>query len=30
MGWMDGVKRSLNEREMSVEQGRIIVHDISK
>ena len=25
MGWMDGVKRVLNERGMCVEQGRMIV-----
>ena len=29
-GWIDSVKRALNERGMSVEQGRMIVHDISK
>ena len=29
-GWMDGVKRALNEREMSVEQGRMIVCDRSE
>ena len=27
MGWMNGVKRALNKRGMSVEQGRMIVHD---
>ena len=27
MGWMDGVKRALNEREMFMEQERMIVHD---
>ena len=29
-GWMDGVKRALNERVMSVEQGRMIVRDRSQ
>ena len=29
MGWMDDVKRMLNERGMSVEQGRMIVCDRS-
>ena len=27
MKWMDGVKRALIERGMSVEQGRTTVHD---
>ena len=27
-GWMDDVKRALNERVMSVEQGRMIVLDL--
>ena len=26
MGWMDGEKKVLSERKISVEQGRIIVH----
>ena len=30
MGWMDGVKRALNERRMCVEQGRMIVCDRSE
>ena len=30
MGWMDGVTRALNERGMSVEQGRMIVRDRSE
>ena len=30
MGWMNGVKRALNQRGMSVEQGRMIVHDRSE
>ena len=29
-GWMDGVKRALNERGMSVEPGRMIIHFISE
>ena len=29
MEWMDGVKRALNERVMSVEQGRMM-HDTSE
>ena len=29
-GWIDGAKRELNERRMSVEQRIIIVHDRSK
>ena len=29
MGWMDGVKRALDERGMSVERGRMIVRDRS-
>ena len=29
-GWIDGVIRALNERGMSVEQGRMIVCDRSK
>ena len=29
-GWMDILKRALNERGMSVEQGRMIVCDRSK
>ena len=29
-GRMDGVKRALNEGGMSVEQGRMIVQDISE
>ena len=28
MGWMDGVKSTLNERGMSVGQARMIVRDI--
>ena len=27
MGWMDDVKRALNERPMFMKQGRMIVHD---
>ena len=27
MGWMNGVKKALDERGMSVEQGRMIVRD---
>ena len=27
MGWRDGVKRTLNERGMSVRQARMIVRD---
>ncbi len=27
MGWMDSVKRALGARGMSVEQGRVLVHD---
>ncbi len=27
MGWMDSVKRALGARGMSVEQGRVVVHD---
>ncbi len=27
MGWLDGVKRALGERGMSVEQGRVFVRD---
>ena len=30
IGWMDGLKRVLNERGISVEQGRMIVHDRSE
>ena len=30
IGWMDGLKRVLNERGMFVEQGRMIVHDRSE
>ena len=30
MGWMDDVKRALDERGMSVEQERMIVHVISE
>ena len=30
MGWMDSVKRGLNERRMCVEQGRMIVSDRSE
>ena len=30
MGWMDCLKRELSERGMSVEQGRMIVHDRSE
>ena len=30
IGWMVGVKRALNEREMSVEQERMIVSDRSE
>ena len=29
-GWMDSVKRALNENGKSVEQGRMIVHDKSE
>ena len=29
-GWMDGVKRVWNEREMSVEQGKMIMYDRSE
>ena len=29
-GWMNNVKRASNEKEMSVEQGRMIVHDRSE
>ena len=29
-GWMEGMKRALNERGMSVEQGRMIVSDGSE
>lgn len=29
IGWIDGVRRALYERGMTVEQGRIIVHDRS-
>ncbi len=27
MGWLDNVKRALVARGMSVEQGRVVVHD---
>ncbi len=27
MGWLDSVKRVLGARGMSVEQGRVVVHD---
>ena len=27
MGWIDGVKRALDARGMSVEQGRVVVRD---
>ena len=27
MGWMDSVKRALDVRGMSVEQGRVVAHD---
>ncbi len=27
MGWLDSVKRALGARGMSVEQGRVLVHD---
>ena len=30
MGWMDGVKRALNEKGMSVEQRSMIVVDRSE
>ena len=30
MGWIDRMKRALNAREMSVEQGKMIVCDRSK
>ena len=30
MGRMNSVKKALNEREMSVDQGRMIVHDRSE
>ena len=30
MGWMEGVKRVLDERETSVEQRRMIVHNRSE
>ena len=29
-GWMDSMKKALNETEMSVEQGRMIMHDRSE
>ena len=30
MGWIDGVRRALDERRMTVEQGRMIVCDRSE
>ncbi len=30
MGWLDSVKRVLGARGMSVEQGRVLVHDRSE
>ncbi len=27
MGWLDSVKRALDAKGMSVEQGRVLVHD---
>ncbi len=27
MGWLDSVKRALGARGMSMEQGRVLVHD---
>ena len=29
-GWINGVKRALNETRMSVEQGRVILHNVSE
>ena len=30
MGWMDGVKRAMNDRGMSVDQGRMSAYDRSE
>ncbi len=27
MGWLDSVKKALGARRMSVEQGKVVVHD---